>query len=926
MRARDGVLDTLRADPHYKGSVFNVLLATSTEAAPFRGRKDDLAWLDRWWDDPTRPVAVVTGPAGTGKTRLVTQFALSRPAPCVSGWLSGGRGTDAVAVIRACGNPALVLIDDADQRPDLAAFLASLTAERDAATAVRVIMISRGTGLADWLAASLDDRFRGMLESVGELPLGPIGSAHDRARWFAEATRAYARARHVPPPDLPAHLSGYVTDPAEPILALHAQALLAVLNSEGSRPMRPRAEGEPFDRVAAALFAHERHRWQASARQPEFGLTDLTSPVQARAIAVLLLASPIDQAEAVAVLRKVPELDTASAERRANVARWAAHLYPSDPPWPVRLKPDMLAEWFAVTQVGQTPELAGLFRVMTPAQEVALLVLLAHASDQMSEAVQLFANVVATDTTRLAEAAVAAALTASTALWRLDGALAGLIGEATWSADALGQVENQLTDRLPRTSAAASEARVQIARKDGNAADLAGALDGLGNHLDDLGRDREAGAAAQESVDLYRALARDNPVHQPGLAGALGNLGMRLGDLGRDREAGAAAQESVDLYRALARDNPALQHDLAGNLTNLGIRLASLGRDREALAATEEAVDLYRGLAPVLQPGLARVLQPGLATALGNLGNQLGDLGRNREALAATEEAVDLYRVLVQVNPARQPELAGNLTNLGNCLGDLGRDREAGAAAQESVDLYRALARDNPAHQPGLAMALGNLGMRLAILGRSREALAASAQAVELYRALARDNPAHQPDLARNLMNLGIALGDLGRNREALAATDEAVDLYRALARDNPALQIGLARNLTNLGNCLISLGRDREALAAAQESVDLYRALARDNPAHQPDLAKALHNLRNPLTSLGHDREALAAAEEAVDVYRALARVNPDQYRKIYNRELALLRRDLHLRGKDTASILLHIHDDSPERDEPHHIPPAPN
>jgi hypothetical protein len=78
LRAREDVLDALVADPASEGSVFDTLLATGTKAAPFRGRKDDLAWLDRWWNDPKQPaVAVVTGPAGTGKTRLVTQFRVS---------------------------------------------------------------------------------------------------------------------------------------------------------------------------------------------------------------------------------------------------------------------------------------------------------------------------------------------------------------------------------------------------------------------------------------------------------------------------------------------------------------------------------------------------------------------------------------------------------------------------------------------------------------------------------------------------------------------------------------------------------------------------------------------------------------------------------------------------------------------------------
>jgi hypothetical protein len=37
LRARDDVLDALIADPGSEGSVFDVLLATSTEAAPFPG-------------------------------------------------------------------------------------------------------------------------------------------------------------------------------------------------------------------------------------------------------------------------------------------------------------------------------------------------------------------------------------------------------------------------------------------------------------------------------------------------------------------------------------------------------------------------------------------------------------------------------------------------------------------------------------------------------------------------------------------------------------------------------------------------------------------------------------------------------------------------------------------------------------------------
>ena len=921
MHAREQVLDALRVDPASEGSIFDVLLATSTDAAPFRGRLDDLARLDDWWNDPKqRPIVVVTGPAGTGKTRLVTQFALKRPEPWVSGWLGDGHGADAVATIRACDDPALILVDDADQRPDLAALLASLAADQRTRSAVRVILISRAPGLVNLLAPALDDRSRGMLDSVRELPLGPFGGTDDRARWFTEAIRVYARVRQVPPPDMPAHLGGYITNPAEPILTLHAQALLAVLDSEGSRPMIPRAEGLPFDRVAAALFAHEQHRWQTSTRRSEFGLTDLTSPVQAHAIAALLLVGPADQAQAAEVLRCVPELAEAPAERRANIARWAAQLYPSDPPWPLQIKPDMLAEWFAVTQVTQTPELAGLLRVMTPAQEVALLVLFAHASDHIVRAVQLFADIVAADTTRLAEAGVAAALTASAGRRRLDGELASLISQAVWSADALGRIKDKLTERLPRTWVAVGEALVKIARAEGDAADLAAALQNLGIRLGALGRYQEALAAAEESVGLWRPLARDNPAYQPDLARALHSLGDRLGGLGRHLEALPVGEESVGLWRPLARDNPAHQDELARALHCLGNRLDALGRHQDGLAAAEESVGLWRVLA---RDNPAH--QPDLAVALENLGIRLGGLGRYQDGLAAAEESVGLWRPLARDNSARQPDLAAALDNLGNRLGALGRHQEALAAAEESVGLWRPLARDNSARQPDLAAALDNLGNRLGALGRHQEALAATEESVGLWRPLARDNPAYQPDLAAALHTLGNHLGALSRYQEALAATEESVGLWRPLARDNPAHQLDLALALHKLGDRLGALGRHQDGLAPTEESLGLWRVLARDSPAHQHELAAALHCLGNRLGALSRRQEALAAAEESVGLWQVLAQENAAQYQEIYNRQLAQLRRNLHLLGQERASIWLHLDDDSPDLDKSRYIPPTP-
>jgi len=466
-------------------------------------------------------------------------------------------------------------------------------------------------------------------------PVGPFGSKDDYARWFGEAVKAYAAARHTPPPDLPAATSrGIAGTVDEPILALHAQALLAVLDSERRRPRRLAAQGMPFDQVAAALFAHEQRRWQEIAEQPEWGLAALTAVVQDRAIAALMLAGAANEAEAVTALRWVPDLGDASAERLANIARWALSLYPSDPPGPIRIQPDMLAEWFFITQLTGTSKLADHLGTLPPTQVMSLLTLLAHASDHMSEAVPLYTKIIRVNTAGLMAAGVATALTAGRAQPFLDAALASLITDTRWSLDAITELDRQLPPQLlPRSRAAVLTAIVDHAREAGTSADLANALYRRGESRADLGRHREALADKEEALTLWRELAAADPAHQPNLALTLQTCGLSLRDLGRHQEALANKEEALTLWRELAAANPAHQPNLANTLQTCGLSLRDLGRHQEALANKEEALTLYRELAaanPAHQPNLANTLQ--------TCGLSLTDLARHQEALANLDE------------------------------------------------------------------------------------------------------------------------------------------------------------------------------------------------------------------------------------------------------------------------------------------------
>ena len=283
----------------------------------------------------------------------------------------------------------------------------------------------------------------------------------------------------------------------------------------------------------------------------------------------------------------------------------------------------------------------------------------------MPAAVPLYARLIQADPASRVTAGADAALTASTARPRLDAALAALVTSTHWSPDALASLNHHLPEgTLPRTRAAVAAATVDHARETGTPEDLADALNSYGASLRDLGRHRDALAAKEEALALYRDLAAANPAHQPSLAGALNSYGTSLRDLGRHRDALAAEEEALALYRDLAAANPAHQPSLANALNSYGASLRDLGRHREALAAEEEALALYRDLAaanPAHQPDLAR--------ALNNYGISLRDLGRHRDALAALEEALALCRDLAAANPAHQPGLADALNSYGTACG-----------------------------------------------------------------------------------------------------------------------------------------------------------------------------------------------------------------------------------------------------------------
>jgi tetratricopeptide (TPR) repeat protein len=779
-----------------------------------------LAQLTDWFaDNSANPVFIITGSAGVGKSRLALKFASGLPEEWAKGWLRAGAGPTVVSAVRACEAPAIILVDDAEDWGDLVPLVNAL-AEQYTSPATRVILLARSAaGLTTSLASQLDVRHEWIVTRAPVLDLQPEGGPEDRERWFAEAVAAFAASPSVqkvavPAPSYPGRL-----DVTQPILVLHAQALLAVLGTGDDEEV---PQEQSFGEVAAALMKHEERRWETIARRWNWSIGGPPSEdLRERTIAALVLLAPNDDGEAEQILRRIRGLRDAQEERLAAIAAWTAALYRPGRGGGLRIRPDMVGEWFVVSQLTAHPAFAQNLRDgLTDRQAARALSFLARAADRMESASSLFADFASGNLRRRILAAAHAAMAGQVGRQLLDVVVAGQTRSADeWTIDQLIDLDRMIPDYvMPLTHIAIADLRVR----------------------------------------LSRGLAEDNPAaHRAGLAAALDELGIRLDRVGRDQEALAVSEEAVTLYRALAEDNPAAHRaGLAAALDELGIRLDRVGRDQEALAVSEEAVTLYRALAED-NPAAHRA---GLATALSNLSAHFDREGRYRDALAAAEEAVTLYRALAEDNPAvYRVALANALSDLSIELYRAGRDEAALAPAGQAVTLYRALAKDNrTVDWTGFAMALHNLGIQLDRVGRYEAALAAAEEAVTLYRALAKDNPAvHRAGLATALGNLSNRLDRVGRYEAALAAAEEAVTLYRALAKDNPAVhRAGLATALGNLGNRLDHVSRHEDALAARIECSDIFHELASIDPdLYQEDYGRSLSALRRDYDQRGmHD------------------------------------------------------------------------
>lgn len=408
--------------------------------------------------------------------------------------------------------------------------------------------------------------------------------------------------------------------------------------------------------------------------------------------------------------------------------------------------------------------------------------------------------------------------------------------------------------------------------------EIGGLLRRLGDRRLLCGDRSGAAEAARQSVECLERVRGQHPDAPLGpLALAEEALATRLHDVGEYEEAMRIAEQAVDHFRALAREDPK-EHtvDLGRSLAHLGMTTRQLGAEfwPTGLQALREAKQLLEDAESTATD--RRVLKMVLGMCLQNLGNMLTNLAQFDSALEVGDEAVALYRTLAAKHPeAHGPDLAEALISRSTALSALGRDDEALATARTASSIWERLARRRPvAFEPELCHSLVITTAFLHRVGEYRDARSIANRAVETGRRLASRYPRrYRSRLAEALINRALVLRRLGEWKDSEKDSREAIAIYRRLAADLPrATWSDLGTALTNLGMDLRQEGHLEEARSLLEEAAQLYGRLAEEEPeAFRADLAMSLNNLAALHNRLGDSELALPQAEKAVMIYRSL-------------------------------------------------------
>jgi serine/threonine protein kinase len=352
-------------------------------------------------------------------------------------------------------------------------------------------------------------------------------------------------------------------------------------------------------------------------------------------------------------------------------------------------------------------------------------------------------------------------------------------------------------------------------------------------------RYREAEEAEHRTFELLEALAGELPAdarRRAALAESHAALAFHVADSGRNHDAEKHYRQAIELYAALAAeqpDVPAHGHKLAATHYRLGAALAA----RPALAEQEhrEAVRLCQAYA-ARWPG-DQNLQVTLAESFFQLGVLFSNTGHPDRAEEAYRQAIAVYeKVGGQLD---RFTYRGNFANyqagLAGVLAATGRGGEAEKAWRAAVELMERQVMLFPDY-PGWRIQLGHnqigLAAALARAGKVEEAAALRRAAGQLFRQLWDERADDWSGSFHASMAMGLReVGDFPAAEKAYRQRLRLVEARLADAPGEPALRKELIVARENLGTLLQRARRLEEAAGEFRRVLATCEALAAEFP-----------------------------------------------------------------------------------------------
>ncbi|MEO3798695.1 hypothetical protein [Nonomuraea sp. B1E8] len=845
------LLAPARDDPPPDGPGWT-LLAARHAVVPFLGREEELARLRAWAAEPAPlSIAVLTGRAGTGKSRLAGELCAELAG---SGWdagllpldtlydpdprpdtdpepdvdagcaAAGGRAGAALDAVR----PTLLVVEHPEPSVPVVGELIRRLAKHGRNPRVRLLLVAREPGEPGWWRR-LDTAAGGWLRRLNtttiQLNTSPL-TLPERTEHARAAMKAFAPGRAALP--APPHL-----DDPEYGLPLHVHlAALMRLRDEGEH-----ARGGLLERFVARELEEWAPAWPAGHQRVD-GVTarqvmTVDAATARQSVAVVTLTAPAP-AELPGLLAAVPGLRDAASSGPGldgpvhDVVAWLRRILPGGErlvPRLVPLGPDLVAEQLLSGTEGLESLVLALHDLdgRTTRHLVRMLDVL-----RVSAGGERVRSALRTLVTARAGSLVEEAVThPGTRLGDLVNAVLALFPAEPEVMAGLPVRAGRDRLGLRALDVTLSELAVHRHRARGERTALADALSTVSGRLAAAGRVGEAVAAAAEAVEIHAAAP---PYEEAaGRAEALFGLGACLLLAGEAGGALRPAQEAAARFRILAEDDLRHADGAARAHHNLACALLENGRLGEAVRAYEAA-----GGDGEFTGHLAALLSVAAARHPDTTGTTRAGTGTDAVAAPAPLMRFD------GPDPAALPELAACLARAATAAVEHvaptsrdvahrlhllaawleARDKPADALvpAGEAAVRLRGLAAEEPGLRSMLAETASMLARLHARLDDLDAAARSAAEAVRNLRALvALDPGGHRARLAGQLLVLGELLLADDRPEAALGPLQEVM----CVAAERHTATLANARRL--LGLCLDELGRTADGAAQLEVAAELY-------------------------------------------------------------------------------------------------------